>query len=135
MIKFTVLGVPTAKGRARSFNGRHLTPAKTKHTENDFRAQAILQHRPEKPHEVPVRLDVEFYMPIPASYTKKRKKAIAEGLELPAKKPDLDNLVKLVKDALNEVYWNDDCQVVEVHAKKLYGEQPRTEVKISEVRG
>ena len=47
-----------------------------------------------------------------------------------AKRPDTDNLVKLVKDALTGVYWKDDSQVQIGGAFKLYSHTPRTEVEL-----
>jgi Holliday junction resolvase RusA-like endonuclease len=38
----------------------------------------------------------------------------------PGKKPDLDNLLKLLKDACNGIVWMDDSQVVIMIAKKVY---------------
>jgi len=45
-------------------------------------------------------------------------------------KPDLDNMVKLVKDALTGVFWRDDSQIDALDARKCYGDMPRTEVFI-----
>ena len=43
---------------------------------------------------------------------------------------DLDNFIKLVKDALNKIFWVDDSQIVEVQAKKIYDINSYTEVEI-----
>jgi Holliday junction resolvase RusA-like endonuclease len=61
-----------------------------------------------------VRLTLGFYLPRPKKYQKR-------GVE-PAHltKPDLDKLVRGVKDALTKVLWVDDSQVVEVIARKAY---------------
>ena len=53
-----------------------------------------------------------------------------DGKILPAKKPDIDNVVKAVLDALNGVAYRDDTQVVELHVRKSYSEKPRVEVSI-----
>lgn len=50
------------------------------------------------------------------------------GELLPAKKPDIDNIVKAVLDALNEVAYRDDTQVVELQVRKQYSERPRLEI-------
>jgi Holliday junction resolvase RusA-like endonuclease len=47
-------------------------------------------------------------------------------------RPDIDNCVKLVSDALNGVAWVDDAQVVEVHARKFYGPDPCTRIRVME---
>lgn len=49
---------------------------------------------------------------IPKYYSKKRVQAIREGLEKPTKKPDVDNIAKIVLDSLNKIAFNDDAQIV-----------------------
>lgn len=44
--------------------------------------------------------------------------------------PDLDNLVKGIKDGCTKIIWHDDAQIVEMVVRKFYGMQPRAEVKI-----
>ena len=130
MIKFWVSGSPVAKGRARSSaRGFHYTPAKTRRAEESLLAQA-LPHKPDEPLEGPVWLEVIFNLPIPQSKSKKWKKAAADGEELPLKKPDIDNLTKLVMDALNEVFWGDDKQLVGLLAFKRYSDKPGTSIGV-----
>lgn len=73
---------------------------------------------------VPLSIELEFGMPIPASATKKSKIDMQAGIVLPAKKPDIDNLTKSVLDALNGVAWHDDAQIVEIKASKIYSGSP-----------
>lgn len=40
-------------------------------------------------------------------------------------RPDIDNLVKAVTDALNGILWKDDSQIVSLSAEKRYGESGR----------
>ena len=63
-------------------------------------------------------------MPIPASISEKKWKA---GI-IHTKKPDLDNLIKFVKDCANGILWHDDSQVVTIEAAKLYSEEPETRI-------
>lgn len=130
MIKFKVLGTPVAKGRARSTNkGFHYTPQKTRDAENSFIAKSI-RFRPEKQIDEPVSLSVVYSMPIPKSFSKKKRQQALNNEIFPAKKPDLDNLVKLTKDAMNEIFWTDDKLVVSIEAHKFYSDTPKTEVSI-----
>lgn len=70
--------------------------------------------------EKPVTLRIiARYLP-PKSVSKKRKLDMLEGRELPLKKPDMDNIVKVVADALNGVAYHDDTQIALVQAKKCY---------------
>ena len=52
------------------------------------------------------------------------------GYIRPAKKPDIDNVIKSILDALNGVAYHDDTQVVAVFAEKYYSDTPRVEVEI-----
>ncbi len=51
----------------------------------------------------------------------------------PAKKPDCDNIVKIVCDALNGFAYKDDAQVVLAQVAKEYTDEPRTDVSLWEV--
>lgn len=75
------------------------------------------------PHEGPVALACLFILPIPASWPKKKRAAAELGERCHTSKPDLDNLVKGLKDPLNGVAWVDDRQVVEYRepCAKVYG--------------
>jgi Holliday junction resolvase RusA-like endonuclease len=70
---------------------------------------------------------IDIYVPIPRSYTKKKRKLIEEGKEQPAKKPDLSNYIKLIEDACNGILYTDDAKIVEIHSRKLYTDDPRIE--------
>ena len=55
------------------------------------------------------------------------------GNVFPAKKPDADNILKIVADALNGIAYGDDKQVVTAQVQKQYAEQAHTKVEIWEV--
>ena len=44
-----------------------------------------------------------------------------------------DNFIKLVKDALNKIFWRDDSQIVEISARKIYDENSYTDVELEEL--
>ena len=48
----------------------------------------------------------------------------------PVKKPDADNIIKVVADSLNKVAYRDDADIVRVALEKFYSWQPRIEVEI-----
>ena len=54
-----------------------------------------------------------------------------DGVIPPTKKPDADNVVKIICDALNDVAWADDAQITVLHFEKRYGAIPYAEVIIS----
>ena len=70
-----------------------------------------------------IRLRLDMYFAIPKSYSKKRRLNCIEGKERPAKKPDVDNVLKNICDALNEIAYKDDVQVIEVICIKHYTEE------------
>jgi Holliday junction resolvase RusA-like endonuclease len=76
----------------------------------------------------PLEVFIWFTMPIPDSYSKKKKAGLIGEYHI--KKPDTDNLVKGVFDALNKILWQDDNQVSKVTAIKVYGEIPGIEVEV-----
>ncbi|WP_094366167.1 RusA family crossover junction endodeoxyribonuclease [Sutcliffiella cohnii] len=81
----------------------------------------------------PIAVEIWFKMPIPKSWSK--KKQVAALGEYHIKKPDADNLVKGVFDALNKLAWHDDNQVSKVTAIKLYGEVPGIDITVQELKG
>ena len=58
-----------------------------------------------------------------------------EGRELPLKKPDMDNIVKVVADALNGAAYHDDTQIVYVNAKKCYSAMEGLDITVEEYDG
>lgn len=135
VVAFTIPGEPVAKGRARSFiragHVAHYTPDKTARYENLVKLAAQQAMADVPPLEGPVTLVVRAFLGIPQSWSLKKQQAAAIGEVTPTKRPDLDNIVKAIKDGANGVTWKDDSQVIDVIASKRYG-QPRVEV---EVRG
>ena len=133
---FIVYGTPVAKGRPkfrRTGNFvRAYTPAKTKTYETDVALVAKKAMGDQEPLETPIVVAIYIRLPIPASYSKKRKKDCLEGIERPLKKPDADNVAKAVTDAMNGIAYVDDCQIVSMHITKVYAETPAVQVFISE---
>ena len=121
---FTKIDItPVAKARPRvtmvGGRARAYTPKKSA----DYELHIALGWAHERQSDA-VRLDIVFGMPIPQSWSKKQQDAAASGLLLPSKKPDIDNLIKAVMDALNGVAYDDDNQVIELSAKKVYAPEP-----------
>lgn len=82
----------------------------------------VVKKHIKKPITAPKLVDLTFYMPIPASGKSNRKKVV--NWQNHIIKPDIDNLVKGCFDAINKIAWKDDAQVYEVHAKKIYSNNP-----------
>lgn len=78
-------------------------------------------------------MKVDIIRAIPKSFSKKKRVEALDGLLRPVSKPDTDNYVKAIADALNGVCYVDDSQVVSVVANKWYGLNPRIEVVVEEL--
>jgi crossover junction endodeoxyribonuclease RusA len=79
-----------------------------------------------------VRVSVAFYLPRPKKY-QRRGVAVAH-----LTKPDIDKLLRGVLDALTQVVWRDDSQVVELVAVKFYADlddRPHVRIRVSPTAG
>ena len=131
MIDITIPGKPIAKKRPRfARRGKHVITYNDQETEEGKFFLLAKEQFNRKPTTGPVDLWVRFYMPIPKSTSKKNRNLMNLGLIRHTKRPDLDNLVKFVKDCLNGLVWKDDSQVCRLVAVKLYSEEPRTHIRI-----
>lgn len=81
------------------------------------------------PDKCPICLTVRFLMPVPSSLSKVKQKTLLDEF-YHLKRPDVDNLLKLVCDGLNGVAWKDDSDVFSIQAVKGYSIIPRTEIEI-----
>jgi Holliday junction resolvase RusA-like endonuclease len=134
-ITFKVDGNPHGKGRPRfaHMGGfvKTYTDAKTKSYEELVALFAKQAMGASEPLLTPLEAFIYISLPIPLSYSKKRKEACLSGLEKPTKKPDIDNVAKIVLDSLNGIVYKDDTQIISLHCTKVYGE-PFIEVLIKE---
>ena len=73
---------------------------------------------------------ITAYCGIPKSAGKNKRADMMSQLILPTKKPDADNIVKVIADALNCVAYHDDAQIVRLNYRKVYDERPRVNVVI-----
>lgn len=80
-------------------------------------------------------LDVRIiaYYEIPKSTSKKRRKLMLEHKIRPIKKPDWDNIGKIVCDSLNLIAYHDDSNVVDAQVRKFFSENPRVDVTIKRI--
>lgn len=132
-VDFTIDGEPEGKARPR-FNtktGRAYTTDRTRMYEDYTK----LLYRSQIKHffEGYIRLTVKAYYKIAKSDSKKIKEQKKANVLRPSKKPDIDNVVKLIADSLNDIAYKDDTQIVEIVAKKFYSENPRVEVTIESI--
>jgi crossover junction endodeoxyribonuclease RusA len=123
-LTFRVWGVAQPKGSAKGFIPKGWTrPVITSDNSKNKGWQQLVAEAAGRARdeagaallEGPVRLLVAFYLPRPKSLPRK----VAHH----TKKPDLDKLLRSVKDGLKAVAWHDDSQVVDVKAIKRYADR------------
>jgi Holliday junction resolvase RusA-like endonuclease len=135
-IIFTIPGTPVGKGRPKfARRGKFVTtytPEKTASYENLvklYASQAMCGHQP---YQGAVSASIGLWLVPPASWSKKKRaQALAHEIH-PTSKPDIDNVVKGIFDAMNDIVFVDDKQVVRLHVEKFYSEIARAEVKITQ---
>lgn len=131
-VVFTIDGEPKGKGRPRFSKGRVYTPPATV----NYESLVILNYRNiAKGYKFisPVRVRISVFHKPPKRASKKVTADMLCNRIRPTKKPDLDNIVKIILDGLNKVAWDDDTQVVELAVSKHYGVEPFVGVVIEEI--
>ena len=136
ILTIILLGKPRGKQRPRVLrSGIAYTPKETVNYETALRleAAAAMLKRRQKPYQGPLRVTLNAFLPIAASWSKKKQAAARANLIRPTCKPDADNILKML-DGLNGIVWRDDAQIVEWSGSKQYSDQPRLVVSIWELR-
>lgn len=144
-VSIVLYGPPRGKGRPRTrVIGEFatiFTDKKTRNYENDLKAAGIAAMAG-RPHlDEPVSVMVLAHMPIPDSWSQKKRAAALAGDILP-NGIDLDNIVKMI-DGLNyhppafkgdklkiPIIWKNDSQIVALQARKMYSDRPRIEIHV-----
>ena len=119
----TIEGIPKAQKRHRFGKGFVYDPSKKD------KAQLLPLLRSQLgslPTAKPVGVALVFYMPIPKSYTKKKKALMQDETYPHTNKPDIDNMMKFYLDCLPF----DDKVIYKIEAEKIYSPRPRVEMLI-----
>lgn len=133
MVSFTVPGEPVGKGRPKfTRTGHAYTPEKTRYYEQVVQMAARLKMQ--RPFDGAVRIAICANYAIPKKTGKTARLKMIEGIMRPLKKPDVDNIAKIILDALNGIAYHDDKQVVEMHVAKFYNDTPGVIVFVDEIR-
>ena len=128
---FTIPGRPVPKARPRVVNGHAFTPRETAAYKASVQWAYKAHARGAQPISTPCAVEMVFRFAIPASARRKRPPDRIKPGDPYTARPDVDNLSKAVLDALNGLAFTDDALVVEISARKEYGE-PGAEVTIRE---
>lgn len=131
MIEIFLAGTVRGKGRPRfsRATGRAFTDGQTVNYEAALRIAGQEAMNGRAPLEGALGITVTAVFEVPASYSRVRRQRCLEGGERPAKRPDVDNLVKMM-DGLNGVVWKDDAQICMARIIKKYGSHPGLTIRV-----
>ena len=133
---FEIEGAPVGKRRPRFTTVNGFAQAIKVDADVEYENMVRLMFKLNKPADYdlfdkPVSVRIEAYFPVPKSFSNKRAGKALAGEIVPTKKPDADNIAKIICDALNGVAYMDDTQVIELTVVKKYAREPKVKVSIS----
>lgn len=139
VVEFTVMGEPMGKQRPKASRGHNRsvimrTPKQTVLYENLVKLtyrQEVGQVR--FSDDAMLKVSIRSFCEISKSASKKKRALMAEGLIRPTKRPDWDNVGKIICDSLDGIAYKEDKQIVSGSVDMYYGEVPRVEVRIEEI--
>lgn len=121
-------GEPQGKGRPRFWQGHAVTPPATRAYE-----KLVAESWTGRMRHGAIKVEIWAFFKIPKSASKKMRRRMILNLEKPEKKPDIDNIEKIILDGLQGRAFEDDKQVIEITAHKAYGLEPRVLVEVKEI--
>lgn len=95
--------------------------------------KTIFDQIPKVPLSTALGLTIAFNFARPKSHFNRKGVLLPTSPKLHIKKPDIDNLIKFVLDALNGQLYVDDSQVVSITATKQYAPESCIEIKVVEI--
>lgn len=139
IVSFTIPGEPKGKGRHRTTHTQggkaiQYTPKGTRLYEETVANEYLRQCGNVRVGDNEyVDIKILAYFKIPKSANKEDAERMRKNIIRPAKKPDVDNIIKIVADALNGIAYKDDKQIVDSVARKFYSDTPCVKVKITSI--
>lgn len=132
--EFEIPGKITGKGRPRvnTTTAIAYTPAKTKEYEELVKQYFIIKYRRINPLEGRIKINITAYFSVPKNTSKKQEENMLNNAISPTKKPDIDNIAKIILDALNKLAFKDDNQITKLEIEKKYGTEEKIFVKVEE---
>ncbi len=132
--EFEVDGAIVGKERPRvnMYTGNVYTPSKTKDYETYIQQCFKIKYPNVKMIESRVEIEITAHFKIPKNTSKANAEKMLNGEISPTKKPDIDNIAKVVLDALNKFVIRDDNQVSKLIVTKKYDEEDKIFVEIRE---
>lgn len=123
---FVIPGEPMGKQRPRLGKCHIYTPTVTVNYETLVKMEYHNQVNRMLEGEIEAKI-IAFYS-IPKSASKRQRELMIAGLVRPTKKPDADNIAKIVLDSLNGIAYRDDSQIINLMVEKYYDETPSVAV-------
>ena len=132
--EFEVPGTIKGKGRPRvnSYTGVVYTPTTTKDYECLVEQYFLLKYPRFNQLEGRLSVNITAIFSIPKCTKKQDKEKMLENNVSPTKKPDIDNIVKIILDSMNKFAFKDDTQITKLSVEKKYGEEEKILVSIEE---
>ena len=135
MTTFTIPGKPQGKARARTVYNKYNNKTHSYTPGHTVSYEKYLQETDQRKYDqVPLKVTIRAYFEPVKSTSKKNKFLMYQGDILPTKKPDADNIAKVICDALNGIAYQDDTQICDLRVTKEYSEKQRVEVTIEPLR-
>lgn len=129
MYIFEVIGVPVPQKQTRFI--RHSGIAYNPSSKDIKQLQwQVLPYAPKELLTCAMEMHLTFYLPVPKSTSARLRTQMINGVALPTRKPDFDNLAYLVTNALKGIVYTDDSLVTDCIIRKRYSDKPRTVIKI-----
>lgn len=132
--EFEVPGKVIGKGRPRlnTYTGVVYTPTKTKDYETLVEQYFLLKYPRFKMLEGRLKVSVIAHFAIPKTTKKSDIDDMLENNISPTKKPDIDNIIKVILDSMNKFAFKDDIQITKLEVEKRYGIEEKIYIKIEE---
>lgn len=132
--EFEVPGTIKGKGRPRlnSYTGTVYTPTTTKDYEYLVEQYFMLKYPKFKPLTGRLSVNIIATFNIPKSTKKQDMQEMLVNAISPTKKPDIDNIVKIILDAMNKFAFKDDTQITKLTVEKIYGIEEKIFISIEE---
>ena len=132
--EFEILESITGKQRPRmnTYTGKAYTPTRTKNYEYLVRQLFVAKYPKFEPILGKVKMTIVACFELPKKRSKLQEAEMLAGIITPTKKPDWDNIGKIISDALNKFAFKDDAQITDAIIIKKYSRTPKVYVKIEE---
>lgn len=129
MYLFEIVGDPIPQKQTQ-FNRKTGAAYNPSRKDLEMMQWQIRPYAPTVPLECAIEMHLLFYVPIPKAVSRKVYLQMINGVILPTKRPDFDNLAYIVTNALKEIVYKDDSLVTDCIIRKRYSDRPRTVIKV-----